>query len=282
MQPLLLAALAITALSTPAVKAQQTQDDARKIYDVEVIIFKNVKVPRSHEINLPVAAPGAGEHSLRLSQIQNAAKPSIKAGFTALGNETLQLLPQAKQIEESGRYDLLLHTGWRQPGLGEAESIPVFIRAGRIYPSTYSSIDQFRDLENATENKSGSNQQTTVSSGSLSTRGLYELEGLITISLSRYLHTNAQLILRKPASTIEILEQSTTDESLVDAEGGILLNHVLDEKRRMRSRKLHYLDHPQFGMLVLITPFEEKEAESAPEENNGETAEAANAPESSG
>ena len=28
----------------------------------------------------------------------------------------------------------------------------------------------------------------------------------------------------------------------------------LAESRRMRSEELHYLDHPEFGMLVLITP----------------------------
>jgi hypothetical protein len=42
-----------------------------------------------------------------------------------------------------------------------------------------------------------------------------------------------------------------------------LLNYGLNEKRRMRSKKLHYLDSPQFGMLVLITPYQAPEAAPA-------------------
>ena len=36
----------------------------------------------------------------------------------------------------------------------------------------------------------------------------------------------------------------------------ILNNHRLREHRRMRSKNLHYLDSPEFGMLILITPYE--------------------------
>jgi len=43
--------------------------------------------------------------------------------------------------------------------------------------------------------------------------------------------------------------------------GNRLLNYGLNEKRRMRSKKSHYLDHPEFGMLVLITPCEAPEEE---------------------
>jgi hypothetical protein len=280
-------ALCVAAFCSSSVIAQQDQGEALKIYDVEIVIFKNVKVPRSHEINLPVAAPGATDNSLQLGQILNATKAAVKAGFSTLGDDELQLLPQVQQIDESGRYDLLLHTAWRQPGLEEAQSIPVVIRTGKVYPSSYSSIDQFRDLENASTVDAAAAKPTeenpdSLSSDSMSRRGLHELEGLITISLSRYLHTNVQLVLRKPASNIELLEQTASDDTLADLEGGILLNHLLDEKRRMRSRKLHYLDHPQFGMLVLITPYEEKEAESVSDEENGETAEAVAAPEASG
>jgi hypothetical protein len=40
------------------------------------------------------------------------------------------------------------------------------------------------------------------------------------------------------------------------ADTRILNNHLLREHRRMRSKNLHYLDSPEFAMLVLITPFE--------------------------
>jgi hypothetical protein len=34
---------------------------------------------------------------------------------------------------------------------------------------------------------------------------------------------------------------------------------VLDERRRLRSEELHYLDHPKFGVLVRIDPIEPNE-----------------------
>ena len=45
----------------------------------------------------------------------------------------------------------------------------------------------------------------------------------------------------------------------------ILNNHSLKERRRMRSNVLHYLDSPEFSMLVLITPYEAPEVVEAVE-----------------
>ena len=47
----------------------------------------------------------------------------------------------------------------------------------------------------------------------------------------------------------------------------ILNNHLLREHRRMRSKNLHYLDSPQFALLILITPYEAPQViEEAPSE----------------
>ena len=85
--------------------------------------------------------------------------------------------------------------------------------------------------------------------------GFYELEGLITVSLSRYLHTHGDLVLRKPSGAVMLASQQAADgsEPLI---GQQLINYSMNEQRRMRSTRLHYLDHPQFGMLALITPYE--------------------------
>ena len=40
------------------------------------------------------------------------------------------------------------------------------------------------------------------------------------------------------------------------ADTRILNNHRLMEHRRMRSKVLHYLDNPEFALLILITPYE--------------------------
>ncbi|MCP4982454.1 MAG: hypothetical protein GY935_18405, partial [Gammaproteobacteria bacterium] len=90
-------------------------------------------------------------------------------------------------------------------------------------------------------------------------QGLYEFEGKITIALSRYLHTYTDLVLRRPRLSVDpVLNNSAKDILLATASADtrILNNHRLKEHRRMRSKTLHYLDNPEFAMLILITPFE--------------------------
>jgi hypothetical protein len=65
------------------------------------------------------------------------------------------------------------------------------------------------------------------------------VEGSIRLGLSRYLHLETNLIYhRKP------------DEEV----GGPVFQ--LLESRRMRSREYHYLDHPLFGVIAVVTPYE--------------------------
>ncbi len=57
------------------------------------------------------------------------------------------------------------------------------------------------------------------------------VSGTIRMYRNRYLHIDADL--------------------LFGASSG---RYRIKESRRMRSRELHYLDHPRFGMLIVITP----------------------------
>ncbi len=223
-----------------------------RFYDVEIVIFKNLNVPGSHEFNLPTPSASRAPNTLDLASPASIAR-AAKVGFTPLPSAELQLMDSVKSIVRSSRYELLVHTGWRQPGLDESKSIPVWVRGGTVFDSTYSSIDQVTETPAAS---SGSRR------ASLPSDLLYELEGQITVTLSRYLHTRAELVLRKPAQPGNLLilnedpaGQPNGQDDLA-LEGRLLLNYALNEQRRMRSRKLHYLDHPEFGMLVLITPFE--------------------------
>jgi len=63
------------------------------------------------------------------------------------------------------------------------------------------------------------------------------VEGVIKVDRSRYLHFKPDLLLSRDAAA-EALPQ----------------RYRLQQSRRMRSEQLHYLDHPHFGMLVMINP----------------------------
>lgn len=257
----------------------------QKFYDVELIIFKFNTPLDAGEVNLPTPTALRTEQTISFStpvQLKNALDKSFKP----LMAEEFQLTDAAEKLTRSSRYTILTHTGWRQPGLGEEDSLPVWITGGKIYGKGYSSIDQHMPDPSVTLTDSPietplveavsealpdsvvDSKETELSTfPKIKNNEFYELEGVITIILSRYLHTKAELVLRKPANADFIMSDDTNRilTNIDTIEGQLLLNYGLNEKRRMRSKKLHYMDNPQFGMLVLITPFEVPEIEKAEE-----------------
>ena len=260
--------------------AQETVDSIEpeplKVYDIEIIIFKNKSVPKGQELNLPSPSPTRTELTLDLLNPDNM-EINAEMGFFNLQPEELRLQDITQHIKRSSRYDLLIHTGWRQPGLDKENSMAIWIKGGENFGYGYSSIDQsepvpveppsaeleqvnLEPIEHTAEDSSLSDTQQPEKD----TGGLYELEGQIIISLSRYLHTQVNLVLRKPATVRNLIESSENQSNanaIETIDGNRLLNYGLNEKRRMRSKKLHYLDHPEFAMLVLITPYEAPEEE---------------------
>ncbi|MCZ6619954.1 MAG: CsiV family protein [Gammaproteobacteria bacterium] len=92
-----------------------------------------------------------------------------------------------------------------------------------------------------------------------------QLEGTLAVTLGRYLHFQATLWYREPA-----LGQQPLDIPLGEAFFGISSSSrinpaitlprpaqgymQLSESRRLRSREIHYLDHPKLGIVVRIDP----------------------------
>ena len=299
----LLLVLLVGLLSTVS-QANVTDEEEIRFYDVEVIIFKNDRGPKSQEYILPVSSPRMDEEFLDLSSplsIEAAAEKS----FDIIPDAELRLTQTVIDIVKSKRFSLLAHTGWRQPGLDKDRAMSVWIKGGRLYGDEYISIDNQIDLElvvekeildaedaaistepdqlsqdlnPATESTSETfaldqsaidlmeAEQVELDDAAVDTpSGLYELEGKITIVLARYLHTYADLVLRKPRLSIEdpALEHVDISQLAEDIQSDtrILNNHSLKERRRMRSNKLHYLDSPEFSMLILITRYEAPDEE---------------------
>jgi hypothetical protein len=261
-------------------------------YDVEIVVFKNLKVPKGREFVLPVSSPGKNDNMLDINS-KDSVETARESGYEVLAADDFRLLEVVTRLIKSSRYELLLHAAWRQPGLERGQAMPVWIKGGRIYGNEYTSIDSkiemFENKVAGEEEISGDEEKTfefdeqTLESQELqqleqqSTTqhdGLYELEGKITIALSRYLHTYTDLVLRRPRlSRDPALSNAATDAYLQAnaADTMILNNHSLREHRRMRSKNLHYLDSPEFAMLILITPYEVPEGfEEAPIEEEPE------------
>lgn len=214
MNALLLSLTLLLAMLLPGTSVAEEE----RWYDVEVIIFShNSQQYRDSEL-WPV-----DYELLQTEASQVLLPPSADTGkpvaFSRLATSALQLTSEAARIQSAPDMELLLHTGWRQPGLPEEKAVSVKI--------------------------DGEPEQ--------------RMSGTLKLVLSRYLHINTDLVYREPVSDSETkqLDSTPVDASTFSFEPRYQAYHM-KQSRRMRSRELHYLDHPLFGMAILVTPYEAK------------------------
>ena len=246
--------LSLALLLSAAARAQSdSADEAEEVpfYDVEIVVFKNTQVPKSREYVLPISSPSRDEKMLDMASPASVAAAG-KLGYEILPSEQFRLVEVVTRLVESPRYELLLHVAWRQPGLERGQAMPVWIRGGRLYGNEFTSIDnQIEFLENAPQAagdgaSGGQNyefDEQTLEALELQMleqqtmnmhQGLYELEGKITVELSRYLHTHADLVLRRPRLSADSLPGNAATERYLaaySADTRILNNHSLKEHR---------------------------------------------------
>jgi len=86
--------------------------------------------------------------------------------------------------------------------------------------------------------------------------GNYSLQGSVTLVRERYLHLDVDL---------QLTTEGSTSPARYSAETVGKPAYRLHENRRMRSRELHYFDHPRFGMIATVTPYDAPEDEPEPE-----------------
>jgi hypothetical protein len=272
-------------LPGPLLAQSDSSDEPVPQYDVEVVIFKNIKAPKSREYILPVSSPNRDEKMLDLSSAKSVAA-AAKLGYKVLPKKEYRLLDIVHRLVESPRYELLSHVAWRQPGVEREKAMPVWFRGGRIYGSEYTSIDNqlelLESIPRADGAEAGSEQNFAFDEQTLEAlelqmleqqalrvhQGLYEFEGKITVALGRYLHTYTDLVFRRPRLSVDPVTSNTPQDQYLAAYAAdtrILNNHSLKEHRRMRSKNLHYLDNPEFGMVIVINRYEDPQETAVPE-----------------
>lgn len=314
------ALVVLTLLTGTAIHAAETEN----LYQVEVIIFERAvrsssedveTWPKNLELHYPdnwirllspedtvklansLTAPAVDDFSLSEDFLRsigedakNAAKSpqngnevetqnteqSVKSVYYQfLANDRKTLTDSKRGLDRTGNLRTLFHETWLQP-MTDAKAAPALvIQAGNLFGDHH------------------------------------ELEGYITLSVSRYLHIQTDLwfsafipnygqpsqhwpplpefptTLRSELVTPEVespksdlfpkadafdltrfspppagdelqlddlnLEQSDYNQLLAEP---YIINETitLRQKRRMRSRELHYIDHPRLGLLIKLTP----------------------------
>lgn len=169
--------------------------------------------------------------------------------FQLLASEEHLLGDAQKKLRRGSRYEPLLHIAWRQPGFSKKEARTVYIYSGMEKETELAPEEPF--VEPGPEVIDASQllekREPTV---------IPALEGTVRLYRERYLHLNADLRHFRPTSGVMPGLDAAGEEPL---EVPRPTRFRLLESRRMRSKELHYLDHPLFGLLVQVTPYEPEE-----------------------
>jgi len=204
-------------------------------YNVEVIIFSYSSDIGVQEEHWPID-PGQPDISNSVSLIRHAeGEERLPGQIIEFEELPFEMLSGAlKRMNRSSRYNVIYSRAWRLPDLPQHSATPVRIRAGKRYTAegTYAEpipVDIEGNLEGVVDD------------------ALYEIDGRIKISLSKYLEVDADLLYRRPV----ILPDSN----------GLPVNEFrqfrLNEFRRMKSKTIHYLDHPLFGVIIGINRYQQ-------------------------
>jgi len=198
-----------------------------KDYIVEMVFFANSNTSaNSVHISTQAVVPNV---SGAISLNQN----SRSEGFIPLTSDTYTLTGKANALNKSGKYRVLKHVSWLQPGLAKEDSIAVQIHAGKNYK------DEFKERSftqaNFNDQRLPANHQVN------------ELDGTVKIVLGRFLHLYTDLVYRKTFNV---------DSGDALGRSRVLADFPVKTHRKMRSSTLHYIDHPYLGILIEIRPVE--------------------------
>ena len=276
--------------------ADVTEESEQRWYDIEILIFSqgdNKDLmgevwPEEFTINdIEDAIELQGIEGLSSVQEQAITKP---VPFQLLPANTYQLSESATHLRRSKKHGVMLHAAWRQPGLPADKARSVHIN------------DNLKELLLATGEKNRDQKVIPVVKSYIGTEtaeALPMLDGTIKVVLSRYLHLHVDLrynyLIDGGCEVVYPLSEKTEGAGFFEHDNSYLEDSTPDdggtpwspfdtsatdensdsvcyqpmrlrESRRMRSKELHFLDHPLFGMLVLITPYEIPEAAPEPQE----------------
>ncbi len=239
-----------------------TQETEVRRYEVEMLVFAS-NDPRAAE-GESWAPPTRLRYPDPLQRLQappgeqevqgTPSAPPQESATTGTGLPPLYLLNPAEgsigeiaqTLENTGYYRILLQWRWLQPIAVGRDNPHILVQGGREY---------------------GAHR---------------ELEGFLRLNHNRYLHLDADLWFSRygpsgqkaqaplpppvpppwPPDTGTFEKKSwdiaeSLDQGVQEEQPPVLRTVRLKQHRRMRSQEVHYLDHPLFGLLIKLSPYEE-------------------------
>jgi len=192
-------------------------------YEVELIIFEDARARylRSEDWS----------YNDMLNNIKETKPKAVKADpeYKQLEWQGAKLGSNLERLQKNSNYRVLTHKRWKQTGLDREHAFNISINSSM--------------LETDPEKDSSEETNSTQIEESF-------IKGNVKLIMSRYLHFNINLQYIRP--------QNSQNNEIPEAQNMVL--PVVNE-RRMRSREVHYIDHPLVGVVVLATPYKIKSSQ---------------------
>ena len=186
-------------------------------FTIEIIVFDDLRDEGLHAEHWPVD-PGEPfvEDAVALTYGHGTGLDGAASEYRLVRPSEHSLNAVRNRLQRSAHYRPILHAGWRLRGLPRRAARPAHVGPdpGGSGAGAAAHVDDTRP----------------------------RVHGTVTVSLARYLQVDVDLLYRRPAGDgAAVPDAAPTRFRLVAT-------------RRMRSRELHYVDHPLFGVLILLTP----------------------------
>lgn len=275
--------------------AQESGEDASEqdLYQIELLVFAYVNTgeenseiwrnpkrpdfaefkkylndkPENHQSSAQKSKRQNLSAIIQHKQKQEKQKQNIERHFLdADANDVSQFESIMRKMTINGHYRTLKHLIWQQQVMPKEAQDFFYLQGGENYLTEAALFPM--DNTDSSFNKPTYPAAPYLNQGS----GVPELEGTLHIYRSRFLHVIPDLWFTQFAPNdagqclVNKQENHNTNPSLENPETTAiesytpLINFNLNQRRRLRSGELHYLDHPRFGVLIVFNKVvEEKE-----------------------
>jgi hypothetical protein len=269
-------------VSGAAQAATATQTD--RLFDVEVLIFKRAVEPGNTREAWPDELT---EISFDAAHSFDDADYRSDKGVKMLGIEQYELTEYRDKLNSHAGYDVLLHKAWEQPDLSRANAPTFLITAGKSYSNEFTP----QGLPYDQADIKGESDRTLPAQELVGKLKVYInhylfLESQLELNvptiqdveikteeesqnLALTQEDNGEVIVQDAAtdetasatsslSVLDVLEDDTTQfggfekvtHEVITTE--VLKAHRFDQRRKMRSGEIHYLDHPLMGIVIQV------------------------------
>ena len=272
--------LPIYAEPTEQAHSKQNQSEEKQYYIVEVILFRHLNKQgmqdefwsRPEVTNTSDLSAGNDNQQQPSNDIPALAEfdllskqfSPLRNNIATLSANNYKLSESAAHLRYSKDYKLLAHFGWTQRSLSKQRALPILITAEQFSDSLLPTgelklyVSRFLHM------------QVNLQASQCIYINTPEQASEVELTEQTGKHSNNEKLLANEADNTYSSENSAgnsdknADILAYSADGPqdnsadqqcIKQVYQFKTNRKMRSRELHYLDNPVFGMLIYVTPF---------------------------